>query len=65
MTMGPGAALTGELLWDYSQVKPKDGHKIMVKLSTVLSLSEHLVIKGNDQMEKDEKVADRELDLIR
>ena len=46
-------------------MKPKDGHKIMVKLSTVLSLSEHLVIKGNDQMEKDEKVADRELDLIR
>ena len=34
-------------------------------MSTVLSLSEHLVIKGADKMEKDERMADKELEIMR
>ena len=40
--MGPGVTLTGEMLWDYSQVRHPNGPKLYVKLATVLSLSETL-----------------------
>ena len=42
LSMGPGVTLTGEMLWDYSQVRPPNGPKLCVKLATILSLSETL-----------------------
>ena len=42
LSMGPGVTLTGEMLWDYSQVRPPNGPKLYVKLATILSLSETL-----------------------
>lgn len=57
--------MTGELLWDYSQVRAAKGPKLMVKLATILSLSETLQIKGQDKMEEDEKAGDDALERLR
>lgn len=53
--MGPGVTLTGEMLWDYSQVRPPNGPKLYVKLATILSLNETLQVKGTEKMLEDEK----------
>ena len=53
--MGPGVTLTGEMLWDYSQVRPANGPKLYVKLATILSLNETLQVKGANKMLEDEK----------
>lgn len=63
--MGPGTTLTGEMLWDYSQVRPPNGPKLFVKVATILSLSETLQIRGADKMAEDEKVGDAALENLR
>ena len=40
LKMGPGVSLSGEMLWDYSQVRPVNGPNLLVKMATILSLSE-------------------------
>ena len=65
LSMGPGVTLTGEMLWDYSQVRPPNGPKLCVKLATILSLSETLQIKGVNKMTEDEKVGDAALEKLR
>lgn len=65
LSMGPGVTLTGEMLWDYSQVRPPNGPKLYVKLATILSLSETLQVKGADRMAEDEKVGDATLENLR
>lgn len=63
--MGPGATLTGEMLWDQSQVRPDNGPKLLVKLGALFSLSEHLVVKGADEMEKVEEAGNETLEKLR
>lgn len=65
LSMGPGVTLTGEMLWDYSQVRPPNGPKLCVKLATILSLSETLQLKGVNKMTEDEKVGDAALEKLR
>ena len=63
--MGPGATLTGEMLWDQSQVRPDKGPKLLVKLAALFSLSENLVIKNAEKMEEVEEAGDEALDKLR
>ena len=65
LKMGPGVTLTGEMLWDYSQVRPANGPKLLVKMATVLSLQETLVIKNSDEMAKNEAAGDHSLEKLR
>jgi len=50
--MGPGVTLTGEMLWDYSHVRPANGPKLLVKMAALFSLEENLVVRGAEEMAK-------------
>ena len=65
LVMGPGSTLTGEMLWDSSQVRPANGPKLVVKLATVLSESETLQTQVHDAMEEHEKAGDEALENLR
>lgn len=59
--MGPGASLTGEMLWDISMVRPANGPRLHVMLATILSTNEQLV----EKVDATEKAGDAILDQIR
>ena len=65
LVMGPGSTLTGEMLWDSSQVRPANGPKLVVKLATVLSDSETLQNQAHDMMAQNERAGDEALENLR
>ena len=63
--MGPGSTLTGEMLWDQSQIRPANGPKLMIKMAVLFSLEEHIVVKGAAEMDQIEKAGDEQLERLR
>ena len=65
LKMGPGSTLTGEMLWDQSQVRPANGPKLMIKMAVLFSLEEHIVVQGAAEMDQIEKAGDEQLERLR
>ena len=63
LSLGPGSSLTGEILWDQSQVRPANGPKLLVKIAALFSLTENIIMQ--EKMEKDEKAGDDVLNALR
>ena len=63
--LGPGSALTGEILWDHRQVRPADGPKLLVKLATIFSLTENLVAENAEARKAEENQGDEALEKLR
>ena len=62
LILGPGSTLTGEMLWDYTQLK---GPKLIIKLATNFSTSEVLLHDNQEKFEQDEQAGDEALNRLR
>ena len=65
LKMGPGSTLTGEMLWDQSQIRPANGPKLMIKMAVLFSLEEHIIVQGAAEMDQIEKAGDEQLERLR